>query len=216
VDEATAGELRAAREEVEQTPEFQATKAIDDERFREQSFGACLGVVVISLVTVIVIAVVIGLAAHRNHRTARAPHSAIRSVPAVTTGSLDILTPLPVAAATLSEVLPAMVGPYRRVSQDQAITLSGTLNPLFHAVYSGNGETIHVYAVPASLPTPQQNEFRQGVALAAQIESSPTESFVTEHWHFAVVGPGHSAAGAAVSMDQFRQALGTLFRELSQ
>jgi hypothetical protein len=223
VDEIMAEELRAARDSVVQTPEFQATKAVDDERFREQSFGACLGVAVIALVTVIVIAVVIGLAAHRNRQASRPTHSTARPLPAASGVPVDLLTTLPVAAATLNDVLPPTVGPYQRVKSDQTITLSGTLTPLFHASYSSRGETLQVYAVPTSLSTPLQNQFRQGVELAAQIEAggadrpeyASTQSFVTEHWRYAVIGPLSGTADTSVYVEDFRQSLGAYFRQLS-
>ncbi len=212
VDDATAEELRAAREEVERTPAFQAAKAADDERFQEQSFGACLGVLVITLVTVIIAIVLIASAARRQQR--RAPTTrqvAVASQARAAVGAQDILTELPVAAASLDDVLPPLVGPYHRIRRDQDVTLAGTLTPLSHAAYTADGATIQVYAVPTSLPTPQQNQFRQGVALAAQITSAPTITFATNHWRYATIGP----VGAATpdTADDFRRALAAQFRE---
>ena len=66
VDEATAGELAAARAEVERSDEFKETKLADDERFRQQSFGACLGIAGLTLVTLIVAVVLLVSAAHRK------------------------------------------------------------------------------------------------------------------------------------------------------
>lgn len=217
VDDATAEELKAARDEVERTPEFQAAKTEDDERFREQSFGACLGVIVITLITVIVAIVLIASAVHRQrHPIPLALQTASATQPQATIGSLDLLTPLPVAAASLDDVLPATVGPYQRTKQDQGITLSGTLTPLFHAAYTGSGATIQTYAIPASLPTPQQNQFRQGVELAAQIESAPMQTFATEHWRYAAIGPTNRSQNTPSLLDGFRQALGAHFRQLSR
>lgn len=222
VDEETAAELKAARAEVERTPEFQQAKAADDEQFKEQSFGACLGVLAIGLVTVLVAIVIIGIAIHRNHRLSRkAPQTAAALS---TVGTQDILTPLPVAAASLNDVMPATVGPYRRVKSDQDMTLSGSLTPLFHGVYSSRGETVNAYAVPTSLPTPMQNQFRQAVELAARIEADgadqyefvPTQTFATEHWRYAVIGPMSGTADTTFALNSFRQSLGTLFRQEGQ
>ncbi len=66
VDDATAEAFAEARAEVVQTPEFQAAKTADDERFREQSFGACLGVLAIFLVTAIAAVVLLVHAAHQK------------------------------------------------------------------------------------------------------------------------------------------------------
>ena len=202
VDDATAEELKAAREGVERTPEFQAAKTEDDEKFQEQSFGACLGVLTLTLLTIIVAIVLIASAVHRQHsRTLRLSQTA--AVPQQA-GSLDVLTQLPVAAASLDDVFPEMLGSFHRVSRDQEIVLAGTLTHLFHAVYTDGGETLQAYAVPASLPTPQQNQFRQSVGLAAQIASAPTQTFATEHWRYATIGLHESAQPF---LDDFRQTL---------
>ena len=96
VDDETAQELTAARREVEESQEFQEVKAADDERFSEQSFGACLGVVVITLVTVILAIVLIVLAAQHRRPAAKRP-----GMPSVVTQiKAEPQTTLPVAAAT--------------------------------------------------------------------------------------------------------------------
>jgi len=178
VDDATAEELAAARAEVEGSPEFQQVKAADDERFKEQSFGACLAVLAITALTLI-------------------------PTPAP-------LTTLPVAAATLDEVLPPVLGPYQRLSHDQNTVLPGTLTPLFHAAYTlSGGRPLDIYALPAGRPTDEQNEFRLGLALAAQTGGDrPLLFFPTEYWHFAALAaPGDSAGPSA-----FRDALAGHFR----
>ena len=66
VDEETAAEMTAARADVERSPEFQETKRADDERFRQQSFGACLGIAALTLATLIIAAALLVSAAHRR------------------------------------------------------------------------------------------------------------------------------------------------------
>ena len=204
VDEATAEELAAARAQVEDTPEFQQAKAEDDERFQEQSFGACLGVIGITLATLILAVVLIAAAARHHHQAAAVP------VPAGRGGSVaaplpDPLTTLPVAAADLNEVMPSTPGAWQRTQSDQELILPGTLTHLNHAVYrAAGGETLDAYALPAGQPTSEQNQFRLGLTLAAQMgKRPPPVFFATEYWHFAVVGPG----GA-----EFERALGDYFR----
>ena len=115
VDEATAEEMAAARAEVERSPEFQQAKTADDERFREQSFGACLGIAALTLATVALVIVLLVSAAHR--RTAR--HFR-QTAPKVASARLEPLTTLPVAAAALDDVLPPTIAPYSRQSCDAA------------------------------------------------------------------------------------------------
>jgi len=206
VDDATAAQLTAARAEVEQTEEFQEVKAADDERFKEQSFGACLAVAAITLVTLSLGIVLIVSGAHRrNHHL---PPFVSRAAPLKPAP----LTTLPVAAAIADEVLPPTVSPYQRLRRDQNIVLTGTLTPLFHAVYAPpGGKPLDVYALPAGRPTTEQNEYRLGLTLASQTGgvSRPLLFFATEYWHFAVLAaPGDLAAPAA-----FRDALAKHFRE---
>lgn len=198
VDEETADELAAARAEVEGSDEFKETKLADDERFRQQSFGACLGIVALTLLTLIIAVGLLVSAAHRKsaqgQRVAGPKIAVVRE---------DPLTTLPVAAAGLEEVLPTQIGPFTRQSADANVVLTGTLTPLFHGVYAkgiplapsrvrllhnggtgkgaassaptlthpllGAGGNLDVYALPAGRPTTEQNGFRLGVTLASQV-----------------------------------------------
>jgi hypothetical protein len=123
VDEATAEELAAARAAVVQSPEFQTAKAEDDERYREQSFGACLGVLGIFIATVVVIVILIVFAVHRYDHPRQ--KTAIPT-PLSIAGNVNDLTPLPVAGATLADVMPPLIGPFQRRSLDQDVTLPST------------------------------------------------------------------------------------------
>jgi hypothetical protein len=196
VDEATAEELAAARAAVMQTPEFQAVKEEDDERFRQQSFGACLGVVSITLATLVLIVVLLVVAVHRyGHH----PHqgSVVPTPPGIA-GNANSLTALPVAGASLDDVMPPVIGPYQRRSLDQDVTLPGTTTPIFHAVYAGlKSHSVDVYALSAGRPTPELNEYALALTLAAR-QSGPSGRsllfFTTEHWRYAAVSAGNSAA----------------------
>ena len=198
VDDETAQELTAARREVEESAEFQEVKAADDERFSEQSFGACLGVVVITLVTLILAIVLIVLAAQHRRPAAKLPGKPS----AVTVSRAEPQTTLPVAAATLDEVMPPTIGPYQCLTADKATVLTGTLTTIFHALYTTpGGQPLDVYALPAGRPTPEQNEFRLGLTLAAQVGGTnrPLEFFSTQYWRFALLAaPGQTAANAEI------------------
>jgi len=203
VDDATAEAFAEARAEVVQTPEFQAAKTVDDERFREQSFGACLGVLAIFLVTTIAAVVLLVHAAHDRTRRVRLTHPpAAARVPL---NPAETLPALPVAAATRDDVLPPAVGGFQRVSSDQDVNIPGTLTPIFHARYGPSSPFLDAYAVPADRPTPELNAFQLGLALASQSGSRPSAAaplfFATEHWRYAVLG------SSPASPDTFRAQL---------
>ncbi len=196
VDDATAEAFAQARAEVVQTPEFQAVKAVDDERFREQSFGACLGVLAIFLITAIAtVALLVHAARDKNHHV-RLVRSAMPA-----TASLNpalMLPALPVAAATRDDVLPLAVGSFQRLRSDQAVNIPGTLTPIFHAQYGPATPPLNAYAVPADRPTPELNAFQLGLALASQSgaghAAAPPLFFATEHWRYAVLGSPPTAS----------------------
>ncbi len=202
VDEQTAKELAQARAEIEASPEFQEAKAEDDERFREQSFGACLGVAVIVLLTAIVS---IALVVHAYHRYGAAKPMTRQVIAGRPVSSSSALPALPVAAATTEEVLPPTIGPFARKQLEADVTLPGTLTPIDHALYALPADpkaTLDVYALPASRPTTEQNAFSLGITLAAGAggERKATLFFATQYWHYAAVGDSRAAS-------QFSQAL---------
>ena len=196
VDDETARELAAARAEVEGSEEFQEAKEADDEEFRQQSFGACLGVVGITFVTLIV-AVLLIVAAYKRYGH-HAP-SARPDAPLAKGSPTDPLTELPVTGAKLADVMPAKLGAgdtaqFTRTEMDQDTVLSGTLTPIYHAVYRRGLaalETVDLYAIPTGQPTPEQNAFRTAIALTTQIGGTkprPMRIFATQHWRYASVG----------------------------
>lgn len=184
VDDATAEELSQARAQVERSPEFQQAKAADDEQFRQQSFWGVLFVGAITLATVVLVIVLLTTGLHRGHHQTWATG---RTAPVITAS--PPLTTLPVAAASLDDVMPPAIGAFKRVSRDQDVTLPGTLTPVFHAVYQApDSQPADVYALPAGRPTSEQSVFQSGIALAAQMQKRPTLFFATEHWHYAAIG----------------------------
>ncbi len=195
VDDATAQAFAHARAEVVQTPEFQAAKTVDDERFRQQSFGACLGVLAIFFVTAIAaIVLLVHAARDKTHRINRLGAPVAATSPSRTAARLPVL---PVAAATIDDVLPPAVSGFARLSRDQDVNIPGTLTPIFHARYGPANPPLDAYAVPADRPTPQINAFQLGLTLAARTGSShPAQTllfFATEHWRYAVLGSPHPA-----------------------
>jgi hypothetical protein len=214
VDDATAEELAAARAEVEQTPEFQEAKAADNERFKEQSFGACLGVFAITVATLVFAVILIVSAAHRHHPPA--PNSGgvrvgLGPVP-------DPLTTLPVAAAGLDEVMPpqlsSALGELTRTASDQDLILPGTLTHIDHAIYAANDQTINAYAIPTAESSAEQNQFRLSVTLAAQMERTQAAPvfFATQYWHYATISSINRPDDSA----KFERVLAAYFRMTEQ
>ena len=227
VDEATAEELAAARASVVQTPEFQAVKEEDDERFRQQSFGACLGVVTITLATLVLIVVLLVVAVHRYGYSK--PKTVIAALPDEV-GNANALTPLPVATAALADVMPDKVEAsdpakqsrdgFHLQKRDQTLVVPGTLTPIFHAIYTsdsaGSDNIVNVYAIPLNSPTTTQNQFRLGVTLAAQLgAAAPGHTcliFSTEHWLYGAIGSVDPTSFG--NPDGFQRGLIAHFRQL--
>ena len=217
VDDTLAAELTAARAEVERTPEFKETKARDDDRFREQSFGACLVVVGLVIATLVIIMAVIGVSVQREHRKHRSASTAARPAPqaAAAVSANDILTARPVAGSPIGDVLPPDLGKFHRIAFDQDVVLPGTFTPIFHGTYSTGPApptTIQVYAIPTGRPTDEQNEFRLGVTLSSNIRagaSPPLNIFATEHWRYAAVLT--SASGPGDALGEFKAAMAEVF-----
>ncbi len=198
VDDATAAAFAEARSEVVQTPEFQAAKSVDDERFRHQSFGACLGVLAIFLITAIAAIALLVHAAHDKTRGSHTLRSGSRAI--APTRALTTLPALPVAAATLEDVLPPSVGSFARLSADQGVNIPGTLTPIFHARYGPATAPVDAYAVPADRPTSEINAFQLGLTLASQAgpdaQARAPLFFATEHWRLAVLGGSPSLSNS--------------------
>src|SRR4051812_8236684 len=73
VDDEMAAELYAARAEVERSPEFQEAKEADDERFRHQSFAACLTVIGLFVAFTVFAAVMVGITVSKRHHPTPSP-----------------------------------------------------------------------------------------------------------------------------------------------
>ena len=192
IDRETAQAVARARAEVEESPEWQAVKAAEDERWRQQSFGACLGVVGIFLATVVLSFVLIAVAARRQR-----PHplpAVTRTAPTPSTQA--ILSPTPAANAALEEVMPARIGPFVRTLRE-TVPLPGLSSSAFHAAYELNGDplrTVEVFAFLNARPPAEQNEFASSVAFAARLQkqAQPPQPFLTQSWRYAVLGPATS------------------------
>ncbi len=175
VDESTAAEMAAARAAIEQSPEFQSAKAEEDERFRHESFQACLALVAmaVGVALVVVVAILIAARTRRGHGDAPAPSHA-----AVT------------AQTRVADVMPPGCGTFVRSEMDQRTALSGTVAIIYHAAYTPStgsatdhappskeaasaGSTVDVYAWQLDRPASEQARFLTGLQMAAEMGGQP-------------------------------------------
>jgi hypothetical protein len=196
VDDETAAEMAAARAAIEKSPEYQQAKAEEDEKFRHQSFQACLAVVAMAIAIAVLAVALLVTAKRREQRMATRAHSVV-SRPAA-----------PAPQARVEDVMPATVGSFQREKMDERAALSGTVTLIYHAAYvpaaEPNGSTFDVYAIPLDRPAAELARFRDVVQLAALAGTKPRP--VTEvtgkPFLYEIVG----AAGGNSVNDDFNRA----------
>lgn len=193
VDDDTAAEMAAARAAIERSPEYQAAKAEEDERFRHQSFQACLAVIAMAvLVAVFTVAIVVSAVRHRHHAGSHGVRIQA-SVPST-------------VAARPEDVMPAGIGDFKREKVDRPETLSGTLSLIYHAAYrpvDGAG-SIDVYAIAYDRPPAEIARFRDVVQLAALAGAGQrsTVEVIAKPFVYEIVG----APGEDAENEDFRRA----------
>jgi hypothetical protein len=203
VDDDLGAALSAAKSEAESTPEYQEIKAAQDERFRHESFQACLGVVGITFITLVVSVIMIAVAVRRSH--AHHPHPKATLFPRSAT--LDLLTERPAENAPIEDVMPDTVGSFKMQERDQQTPLSGTLTQIYHARYADSGNSVDAYAISAERPVGELNTFRDAMGLLTGMDATHSRAaiqFRTQHWHYGIIAP----PGDSGDLERFRVALG--------
>jgi hypothetical protein len=121
---------RAAEFQIERLkdPEYLEEKCVEDERFKEQSFGACLGVVAVLIAVVVISGVFVTIAAHEKHKQSARQHLGAQAIP------------------DSNGILPQSLGDLN-CEQIGSISQAGMSQPILHAKY---GDNILVYALPAA------------------------------------------------------------------
>jgi len=200
VDDETAAEMAAERSALERSPEFQAEKQDEDERFRHQSFQACsLAVLMTAALLVVVVAMVISAKRDRDRLAVKYAHlQAVKKVAAADSAA---------AQAKVEDVMPAQVGGFRREKMDQRPELSGTVNLVYHAAYGQSANStvpVDVYATASDRPAVDLARFRDVVQLAAMAgmgQRTVTEVTAKPFLYEIVGAPGTQAVN-----DSFLQA----------
>jgi len=194
VDDETAAKMAAERSEVEKSPEFQAAKAEDDERFRHQSFQACLVAVAMGVV-LLAVTIVMVISAKRDRDRLAAKYAHMQAVKSAAASHPTTVQ------AKVEDVMPPQVGAFHREKMDQRAALSGTVNLIYHAAYApaGGSGTIDVYATTLDRSAAELDRFRDVVQLAAMAGSG--QRGVTEvsakPFLYEIVGVPDSRAGAS-------------------
>lgn len=132
------GEDDAAQVEMAASnPELAEAKAVEDEKYKEQAFGGCLGVVAIAVLTIIVAAIIIYTGMHRK------------------------MAQLP-AQPTVSFEHPDSVLPVKLAGQARTSLKVQQKNPSipFSVLRSSYGPDLDVFAAPANLPPTEHEAFR--------------------------------------------------------
>jgi hypothetical protein len=172
--------MRAAEYQLEKLkdPEFIEKKTEEDEKFKEQSFGACVSVVAVVFVVFCLSCVFIFVAAReKTHRQ----KLAFAQMPVSPTGNITNLLPL-----TLGDLQRQQVG---EISQPDTST------PIIHAKY---GDHILIYALPLSNSTRESlSSFR--LAISA-IDNQTTPPLVSQEvrgklGYYAIIGADGGLVG---------------------
>jgi hypothetical protein len=174
----------AEQEERARDPEYQARKRAEDERFKEQSFGAC------AIVSAVTVAVVI---ASTVLLTQAARHGIERGTALATFVSG---TALP---ANFERLVPAALAGAHRIRADADIALPGSVDRVYVGVYD-NGARVYAVNEPGATPD-QMASLEFAGALVAEQRSPPLveQEIVTSAAYYVVLGPSRPVVNRIAS-----------------
>lgn len=210
VDDETWARLDALRNEGQQSDEFKSAKTADDERFREQSFGACLSVLLIGMGTVVASIVLLFVASHRHHARVVPPADVL---PLATSTVRLPDANLPERNAKPDQIVPTHIGVFHRTLINTEVDLPGTMIPIVRAEYENNvKQTLMVWVVATSSAQDQLTIFNQAAQMAAALSANgkPEAEFDTRYWRYAVIGQSGDKVSGVVG--SFRKALDETMR----
>jgi hypothetical protein len=197
LSDSEAEELVAEQELRSRDPEFIRGKSVEDESFKERSFGACLGIAAV-LVAIVLISTVLCIMAVRRQKGAPYGPSAIIAPATRAPGMLDGALP-----ADFDRIVPVRVGTLRRVGADADLTLPGTVARIYHGIYAGG---VQAFAVDSSSPTQYQLSMLNFVADVAARQHQPPlieQNFATIRAKYIALGPSAQRVNSlAISMQR--------------
>jgi hypothetical protein len=162
--------IKAAEYQLERLkdPEYVELKAEDDERFKEQSFGACLTVVGLTLAVAIISLILITVTArHQGHLPQEIK-------PPVSGGSLIEINPI----SSDYSFLPHSIGGLSR-GVVIALTQTGSNTPIFHCNY---GDDIQIFVLPTL--SVSQNALSGFRLVISAICSQTNPPLISQEVHF--------------------------------
>jgi hypothetical protein len=173
---------RAAQYQIDRlkNPEFLAVKQEEDERFREQSFGACLSVICL-LILVATVSGVLIVAAHRSRMTP--PHVVQR-----------FATGPPAPDSSSLSMLPPRLGDLERGQVGTILQPTGNV-PILHARF---GNDILLYALPATGASPQSlASFRLAISAIDSQTDPPlvSQEVRGKRAYYAIIGANGGLVG---------------------
>ncbi len=176
VDEDTTRQLAQIEAAQGDDPEYVAQKARDDERFKEQSFGACLTVILILISTIVCAAVIISIAS-RSHRKPIGLVSERNAMLTTTT------------VTNIASLFPLGLNGLARISVDKPLSIEGVSIPMYCADYARG---VQVYCLPGSdVGLSDQKAFYANVDAAAHSRYPPLaqEEIEKQSEHYGVLAP---------------------------
>jgi hypothetical protein len=180
MDQADAERVETVVDGLREDPEYAAAKTDSDEKYKEQAFGGCLGVVVIGIVTLLVSVAIIYTGMHRK-------------------------IPQPPKTAQVSFDAPATVVPRALAGEKQTrlVVTQRSANISFTTVRATYGAGLDVFAAPASLPPPQREAFRLLANMAPDLASKGVK-------HDEVLAHGADYIVCSQSVEQLQRAINEL------
>ncbi len=180
--------LIAEQEKRASDPEILRLKAADDEQFREQSFGACFGVALILLATVIIAAIFIISAAHRQARyTAADSHS------------VSVTQPSSGLPADFDTIIPRKLAGSMRSEEDVDQTLPGTNIAIYHATYTSGDQVFALTSMQATSSHTATLTFAASFAAKQHAPPYLQQEVRTAVAQYSVIGPRNDSLHADVA-----------------
>jgi len=158
-------------------PEYIEEKIAADEKFKEQSFGACLGVVVVFFVVTLLSIVLISIASHKKK------------------GHLFTASaPVEQSVGSPSDLFPQVLGSLNKGAVSN-ISSPGNNTKIYHCSY---GDQLQVYALPTPEVTNQSLISFRLIVSAVTVQTTPplvSQEVHTKNAYYDIIGANGGLVG---------------------